>query len=360
MKGKQVAILLVLVVVLGTAGYLLQKKNQSSWSDSARGPSGKIVDFPINDVTLLTIKNPGGEVNVVRKDDDWVIRERGDYPANYEQVGGLLRKLWDLKPVQQVKVGASQLPRLELVEPGKGEPGGTVIELKGKDGNGLGGFLLGKPYLKKADGGAPEMPGFPAGRYVMPVGSINKVSLVSETFEDVEAKPERWLRRDFIKIENPKSIALAGQTDGMHWTVTREMSTAEWKLVDAKPEEKLDTAKTGSFASAFSSASFKDVLAADAKPEETGLDKPATLTIETFDNFVYTLKIGKLTAESYPVLVSITANLAKERTPGKDEKPEDKTRLDEEFKTTSKRLEDKLGRGEKIRAARLPPGEVYH
>jgi hypothetical protein len=307
-----------------------------------RGSGGKVIEFPINDVTRLLVKSSGAEVNVMRTDNGWAVQERGEYPANFEQVSGLLRKLWDLKPVQHVKVGASQLSRLQLVEPGKGDPSGTLIELKGKDGNNMGGLLLGKTYVKKSEGGPAEMPGFPAGRYVMPVGATNKVSLVSETFEDADAKPERWLQRDFIKVENPKSIALAGQTETMRWTLTRDTATAEWKLVDAKPEEKMDTAKVGSLATLFASPSFKDVLAPDAKTEETGLDKPSTVRIETFDNFIYTLKIGKLTAETYPVLITVSANLGKERTAGKDEKPEDKTRLDEEFKTTAKRLEDKL------------------
>ena len=37
----------------------------------------------------------------------------------------------------------------------------------------------------------------------------------------------------------------------------------------------------------FPSPSFNDVLAADAKPEDTGLDKPTVATIETFDGFRY-------------------------------------------------------------------------
>ena len=42
------------------------------------------------------------------------------------------------------------------------------------------------------------------------------------------------------------------------------------------------------------------------------------------------------------MLVAVTAQIAKERTPGKDEKPEDKTRLDKEFKDKQKKLEEKL------------------
>jgi len=40
--------------------------------------------------------------------------------------------------------------------------------------------------------------------------------------------------------------------------------------------------------------------------------------------------------------VAVTAQIPKERTPGKDEKPEEKTKLDKEFKEKQKKFEDKL------------------
>jgi len=40
--------------------------------------------------------------------------------------------------------------------------------------------------------------------------------------------------------------------------------------------------------------------------------------------------------------VAVAGNFPNERTPGKDEKPEDKDKLDKEFKEKTKKLEDKL------------------
>jgi len=179
----------------------------------------------------------------------------------------------------------------------------------------------------------------PAGRYVR-APKTGKVSLVSQML-DADAKPESWLKRDFVKIENPSSIMLAGQIPAKHWTLTRADAKADWKLSDAKPNEELDKASAASLATVLASPSFADVFPPDAKPEEHGLDKPEILTIQTFDGFSYTLKIGKAEGNNYPVRVSVTANLAKERTPAPDEKPEDKTKKDEEFKTQSKKLEEK-------------------
>lgn len=348
MKGKQLAILLLLVVVIGGASLLLQKGNRSSWSQTGAGAGGKVVDLPINDVARIVIKTGEGEVNLVKKDDHWAVAERADYPANFEKVSDLLRKTWDLKTVQEVKVGPSQLTRLDLIEPGKGAAGGTVVDFKDKDGKRLAALLLGKKYLKKGDSAMGDLGGFPAGRYVMPLSGAPKVSLVSESFEDAVTKPEQWLQRDFIKIESPVSISLAGTTDAQHWKLVRENATADWKLAEPKPGETLDASKIGSLNTVFSSASFVDVLAPDAKPAETGLDKPSVATFETADHFTYTIRIGKLTSENYPVTVQVSANLVKERTPGKDEKPEDKTKLDDEFKAKLKKLEEKLAAEKKF------------
>lgn len=348
MKGKQLALLLVLVVVVGGASWYLQRGIRSSWSETGTGAGGKVVNLALNDVARITIKATDGELNLVKKDDTWTVQERADYPAAFEKVSDLLRKVWDLKTVQEVKVGPSQLPRLELVEPGKDGGKGTLLEFKDKDGKRLEALLLGKTFLKKGDASMGDMPGFPAGRYLMPLADKAKVSLVSETFEDATPKPEQWLKKDFIKMEAPKSITLAGTTDAQHWKLTRESGAGDWTLADAKPEEQLDKTKASPLNSLFANASFVDVLAPDAKPAETGLDKPAIATFETTDNFTYILKIGKLTGDNYPITIEVSANLVKERTPGKDEKPEDKTKLDTDFQANLKRLEEKLASQKKF------------
>jgi hypothetical protein len=163
-------------------------------------------------------------------------------------------------------------------------------------------------------------------------------------------KPEQWLSRDFIKIENPKSIAVTGTTPAVNWKIVRDAAASPWKLADAKPGEELDNAKASGAAAMFTSASFADVLASDAPVADTGLDKPSTVHIETFDNFVYDLRIGKVMGENYPVLVSIKAELPKERTPAADEKPEDKGKFDLEFQTKQKQLAEKLATEQKLPA----------
>lgn len=352
MKGKQLATLLVVLAVLGLAGYFSFRSQNSSWSENSAATAGaKVLNFPVNDVAKVTIKASGGEVNLNRKDEGWTVAERGDFPANFENISGLLRKLVDLKVVQEVKAGPSQHARLELVEPAQGVANaGTVIELKDTGGKTLASLLLGKKYLRKSEGAPAESPGYPAGRYVMPMGSkAGRVSLVSDSFEDADIKPEKWISKDFFRVESPRSITLASAgTPARNWKASKESPSSEWTLADLTGEEKADPAKISSFAGSLGNATFTDVLAPDVKPDVTGLDQATVLTVETFDGLKYELKIGKPSGEGYAGTLAVSGALAKERTPGKDEKPEDKEKLDKEFAEKQKRLGEKFAKEQKL------------
>jgi hypothetical protein len=347
MRPKQLALVLGLLIAIGGVALFLHQRNLASWSNTATASGGKVVNFELNDVSHVTIKGSGAELNLVKKDDNWTVKERADYPANFELISGLVRKIWELRGVQEVKVGPSQFARLQLIEPGQDSNSGTLLALKGTGDKRLAALLLGKKHLRDSNQSLSQGAGIPAGRYVKADNS-NQVFLVSETLDEIDPKPERWLSRDFIKIENPKLIAVAGATAGMNWKLARDNPSAPWKLVDAKLGEELDNAKASGIETAFTNPTFADVFAPDAKPAETGLDKPSTAHFETFDDFVYELRIGKLIGENYPVLVSVKAELAKERPPGKDEKPEDKTRLDQEFQVRQKQLTEKLAKEQKL------------
>lgn len=340
MKAKQLVIVLVLLAVLGGAALWLSKRNDASWSSTATRADAKVLTFPLNDVAQITIKGAGAETNLIKKEDLWTVRER-DYPADFDKVSFLVRRLWELKPVQEVKVGASQLGRLQLTPP-SGEPNsGTSIQLNGAGDKRLGAILLGKNQLREAEQG-----GYPIGRYVMPEDGSNHVFIVSEMFADLQTPPEQWVSHDFIKVDNPKLIGLTSPDPGMNWTLTRENATAEWKLADAKPGEELDPSKVAALTGALSNPALVDVLPADSPP----IAQPTVARIETFDGINYEMRIGKPSGENYPVLVSVSGEVAKERTPAANEKPEDKARLDQEFQAKQKQLSEKLTNERKLQA----------
>jgi hypothetical protein len=168
------------------------------------------------------------------------------------------------------------------------------------------------------------------------------VAVVNDALSNVEPKPEEWLNKDFFKVENLKSIAVTSTNATNNFKLEREKENGEWKLADIKPGEQLDTAKSGGVTSALSAPSFNDV-ATNTAPDKTGLDKPLVAKLSTFDGFNYDVKVGSKTGEdNYYFQVAVNASLPKERTPGKDEKPEEKTKLDKEFKEKNDKLQEKL------------------
>lgn len=351
MNLKQLSILIVLVIVLGGAGLFLHQRNTESWQASDRAGDEKLLSqFPLNDVTHIAIKQSSGELNLVKRDDVWTVAERANYPASFPEIQELLRKMWELKGVQRIKVGPSQLGRLDLVAPsaGKGTNSGTLVEFKDKGDKLITSLLLGKKHMRQG-GEAAQMGmdegGWPDGRFVLVAknGAAQNVWVIADALANVEARPEQWLQKDFFKVEKLQSVSLAFPVATNDWTLTRDAEGGEMKLADKKEGEDLDSGKAAGVGNALGYANFTDVVSPETRPESLGLDKPTVATLTTFDHFTYVVQIGKGTNdENYPIRISVNAVLPKERVAGKDEKKEDKDKLDKAFKESLEKLQEKL------------------
>ncbi len=345
MNRKQFTLLLLFVLVIGALGLLVQHRQKSAWQDSGRSAGGKILGrLPVNDVAQITIKQGQGELNLVKKDDLWRVKERQDYPANFTDISEFLRQALDLKFVQKEKVGPSLLPRYELVAPAQGTNSGTLVELKDKQGKTINSLLLGKKHLRKSSAASQfGEDAWPDGRYVMVGNDPAQVGVIANPLSNLEPKPENWLNKDFFKVENIRAVSIAFTNATNSWRLTRENAVGEFKLADLKPGEELDANKIAGLGNVLSSPGFNDVVSPSAGGTDTGLDAPMVATLETFDDFMYTIKIGKKTGEdNYHFQMSVRVALPKERAASKDEKPEEKEKLDKEFKEKTKRLEEKF------------------
>src|SRR5262249_35936726 len=106
MNRKQLILLIIVGVVVGGLGfYSYNARNRACDAASEKLGQKVIKIFPMNDVELISIKQAQGQINLGKKNDTWTVKERNDYPANFETIGELLRKVWDLKVVQPVEIG---------------------------------------------------------------------------------------------------------------------------------------------------------------------------------------------------------------------------------------------------------------
>ncbi len=345
MNRNHLTLLLAGVIVFGSLGLWYQQLRDESYRSSSAGMGAKLLgDLPVNDVAQITIRQATGELNLTRKDDGWQVKEREGYKASFQNISDFLRKAAAVKVVQSEKAGPSQLPRLELLEPGKATNGaGTLVEFRDKDGKPIRAILLGKKQVKKSEQASPFGGGeFPVGRWVMLPKAVGDVALISEAFNEIEARPEQWLDKEFIRIEKVRAIRYLAAAATNAWSLVRENESGEWKLEATKPSEQLDPAKASAIGNPLASIAFTDVVVGK-KPTETSFDKPTIIELETFDQFTYTLKVGAKSGEDAShFAVTVSAKPLSPRVLGKDEKPDDKTRLDKAHADKIKVQQDKL------------------
>lgn len=347
MNRKTFVILIGLLVVLGGAGMALFWQNLSTWRSTGTKIGSKPFEkLPANEVAQIRLFDGKGEVTLALNDGAWVVRQRGDYSASVQEIGDLLVKLPDLKVVQTENVGATLLPRLNLVAPAKDskvEGAGTQLELSDKTGKLVGSLLLGKKFVKIEPSPLPIKQETPVGRYVLSTGNPT-VLVMSDALKNADAKPEQWLAKDFFKAERIKSLAMSG--NGKQWKIARKEEFDPWKFADGGGE--LDPSKAVAAVNALTALAFSDV-AVGVKAES--FEKPRTLVAETYDQLNYTIKFApRPGAEDYYLTVAVSGEPPRVRTPEKGEKPADKERLDKQFDESLKKLDERLAREKRLAA----------
>jgi len=322
MNRKQFIFILVALAVTGSAGLIVVNRHKQSWDvREAKVGQQLLPNFRPNDVATIHIKGVS-DLNIENKDGLWRVRERGAYPANYEQIKALLVRIKDIKIVQSEEIGPSQRGRVELDESGRGTGSGTLVEFKDAQGKVLDSLLVGKRHVRPETASDPfRMHGLFDGCYVLLPKEPENVLLISDELASFSAEPGAWLNREFCKIENVKSFSFAGTNGANLWTLARESESKPWSLADAKPGETLDATAAAQTAELLNFLSFVDVVPKAAQ-SASNLDKPMVILVETFDHFFYTLKIATQAQRdgNYQVMLAVRAEIPSEQIAVADEK----------------------------------------
>jgi hypothetical protein len=341
MSRRQFLYLVFALLVLGGAGLALFWQDIAAYRASGAKIGAKLLPgLKIAEVAEIRLQSPKYQVTLARKEKNWVVQERGGYPASFEEISDLMIKLVELKVTQSEQVGTSLLPRIELADPGKGEGGGTLVEFRDGAGKVLAGLVLGKTILKKD----PLNPlpaakdGVPAGRYVRIIGAKDTVVVVSDPLGKATADPGKWLNKDFFKADRIRTLAAGREGAAPAWKITRAEEWGQWRF--AGGDGSLDASAAVAAVNRMGSLSFDDVALASGK-EAAG--KPSVIVAETFDNLVYSVRLaarGK--GDDYLVSFTVKGEPPKARVPEKGEKPEDGERRDKEFAESRKQLVERV------------------
>ncbi len=341
MNARIAAILVVLLAVLGGGALLIhqqQRAQQASNVDTLGQPLLK--DLQAAEVAAIRIVEPGATLTLTLKDGRWRLRERDGFPADFAKVRDFVLKAIELKIGQSEPLGEADRARLALNEPGK-EGAGTLLEFQNADGKSLARLIVGKKHFKRE----PENPRTARGdgRFVMLAQSPATAFVIADPLEQASAKSALWLDKSGYAAEKVKTLEVRF-ADGNGWRIERPGDNAEWKLIGARPGEKLEVTRANAASYMMGQGSLADIASAEVKPAEAGLDKPTLVTATTFDGLAYKLRVGKKVGDNYYVRLTVEGAPTKERAAEKNESAEDTARRDQEFAERLKRIEERLAR----------------
>ena len=181
-------------------------------------------------------------------------------------------------------------------------------------------MTLGKKYFRRevdnpdkarADGRFVALPGEPKVAYV-----------VSDPLNLATTRSSEWIDKSSFQVEKVKTLEVR-YPDGGGYRIERAGDNADWRLAGAKPDEKLDVGRANA-----ASYSLGMLELADVAPKGATLEQPVSIQASTLDGLAYSIQVGKLQGDNYPVRFSSSG------APRKDDK--DAERL--------KKLEERLPR----------------
>ena len=318
MNARIATILVVLLVVFGGGALLYQYQERSRRPESAASLGRPLFkELSVADIASIRIVEPKATLTLQRGDDGWTIAERDGFPADIGKVREFVIKVIGLKVGQSEPIGDKDRARLNL------DASGTQVEFNGADSKPLGRLTVGKKYFR-TEVENPEK-ARADGRFIGLPAEAGTVFIVSDPLVQASARSADWIERSSFQVEKVKTLEVR-MPDGGGWRIERDADNADWRLLGAKPGEKLDVGRANAASYSLGLLELADVAPKDAK--DTGLDNPTLVNATTLDGLAYAIRVGKLEGDNYFVRFSSSGTLAVKESDERTRKLQDRVTRD--------------------------------
>lgn len=292
MKTRTLVILLVVLGLLAGAGALIKYRTSAPGGGEVLGAK-LLAELPANRIAAIYLLAPDNEVSLTRKDDKWVVKERFEYPADFDKIKDFVRKLKEVKIGRQFEADEEVMRRLSLKDPGAsatpaGQQGARV-ELQDAQGKELAGLVLGST---RKPGGERDLP---SGQYVK-VRDKSMVYLIDEHFPNADWKPETWLQKDLVdmKADQVRRIAVWAMSGGeLLYAFERSAEGGDLRLSSPPVTGKIKQSALNRLAGALSGLQLEDVVDPATTPESLGFKSAIRLDYHLFDGRLYRIYVSK-------------------------------------------------------------------
>jgi len=190
----------------------------------------------LGDVAVVEMKHDALSLTFVRDGDNWLVAEKGNYPAAAGKVRQIVLSMADLTLVEPKTQKADLYPRLDVEDPGSGKS--TLIALKDKSGTPLAEMIIGKRRYDRLGAGND-------GVYVRKPGDTQAwLARGSLEFSD---QLSSWLDRRIFDIPEKRIAKVTlTQPDGTKLVITRSKPEDKFTVEDAPADAKFKSETTTS------------------------------------------------------------------------------------------------------------------
>jgi hypothetical protein len=231
----------------------------------------------IGDATKLHIVSNKGTFDVVKTDKGWVLTQRGNYPASFDEVQKTLVGMAGLETIEPKTSRPDWLHYVDLETPPKGN--GILISAAGGDGREIASVIFGKSEDIGDPGGAT---GLFARR-----SSEDQSYLVRAVFTP-KGDPGDWMDKNIVNIDRSRIQEVdVTPTSGAAYVLRRDKpSDPDFKPTSIPRGRELSNDAAGdSVAAAITGLSFEDVKAVAT----LDFSEPTHLVTKTFDGLTVTV-----------------------------------------------------------------------
>ena len=286
MKQRTLLILTIITVIVATAAVI------SSRSRAPQSSIEKPLLFPalggrINDVGEIVIQGKGKTLNLIKKGDDWVIRQAGGHPALFSKVKPVIIGISELRVVDKKTRNPELYPRLGVEDPAGKRAKSYLVTLKSKSGD-LASLIVGHRQKSSAPGGS-------TGLYVRLPDQAS--SLLVEGNVDVSANVTDWVERNLFNIaaNRIKSIRIShpGEAD---LVLSRDSDVGKFTIEnlprDKEPQTDVILSRMQTLLENFFINNIK------SSDEVQFPDNRVVTTVRTFDGLVATITSARVHDEN--------------------------------------------------------------
>lgn len=213
--NAKTTLILLLIALLGLGGIFAYKEYKKLSARSERKLGDTIYkDYPVNDITKVTLKNNKSEVTIEKEGNFWVVKDGSNFRAKYSMLANLLAEIYAMKAGQVINVRKSGYQKMSVADPDEVTTNaGLRVETFLPDGKKASSFILGRTKMHSTDdemtARAFSMESLFVGQYVR-LTDEEKPMLVRNIFR-VNADPKDWRDPFILELKKDEIFRITGQ-----------------------------------------------------------------------------------------------------------------------------------------------------